>query len=174
MSSRADDGWIEVGTIGRPHGVRGEVNVRLHQAASPALLALRDARLKLGGSTRPCSLDAFRAVGDRAVVRFSGVADRDAAAALTHAALLAPVSLFPPLEEDDAYYAFELEGMTAVDEETQPVGRVRTLTSFGAGDILVVALERTGEELLLPFAEPYVGKVDRAARTVVVRPLDLA
>jgi ribosomal 30S subunit maturation factor RimM len=47
---------------------------------------------------------------------------------------------------------------------------VATLTSFGAGDILVVDVP--GDSWLLPFAEPYVGQVDLVARTVVVRPLD--
>jgi 16S rRNA processing protein RimM len=156
MLSNPNDTLIPVGRLGKPHGLRGQLTLHLHHPDSDRIWKAKELILRDGA-------------GDRTVL-LAGCTSREAADTLVHAEVLVPSSFFPPLAEGEGFYAFQLEGLTALSETGEKVGVVATLTSFGAGDILVVDVP--GDSWLLPFAEPYVGQVDLVARTVVVRPLE--
>lgn len=170
MSSNPDAGLIPVGRIGKPHGLRGQLVLHLHHPDSERIWKARQFIVRDGGGSRPLRVVRLERTAKGAIVSFEGCNARESAEALVHAELFVPADFFPPLAPGEGYYAFQLEGLTALSPAGDKVGRVRTLTSFGAGDILVV--EVPGDTWLLPFAEPYVGEVDLTARTVVVQPLE--
>ena len=164
-SSKADDAWIVWAKLGRPHGLKGELRILLNNPDSEHLGEVSEVRIVSGERTVATRLVALRGADGARIARFDGVGDRDAAEALKGAEVLVPRDIFPPLDEGE-FYAFELEGLSAVDADGRRVGTVETLTSFGAGEILVV---RTGADVeFLPFAEPWVGAIDLDAGTVVV------
>lgn len=170
MSSNPNDALIPVGRLGKPHGLRGQLTLHLHHPDSDRIWKAVELILRDGAGDRTVRVERLERVSKGGILSLAGCTSREAADALVHAEVLVPSSFFPPLVEGDGYYAFQLEGLTALAETGEKVGVVTTLTSFGAGDILVV--EVSGDSWLLPFAEPYVGKVDLVARTVVVRPLE--
>lgn len=170
MSSNPDAGLIPVGRIGKPHGLRGQLALHLHHPDSERIWAAREFIVRDASGDRARKVTRLERTAKGALVSLEGVASREAAEALVHAELFVPADFFPPLAPGDGYYAFQLEGLTAVSRDGEKVGKVRTLTSFGAGDILVV--EVPGDTWLLPFAEPYVGEVNLVAKTVVVQPLE--
>lgn len=165
-----DEEWIEWATTGRPHGVRGEIRLFLHNPDSDALDAIERVRLvRDDGTALDSRLLSLRPGPKAAIARFEHVDGRDGADAWKNAAVHVLASVFPELD-DDEFYGFELEGLVALRPDGTRYGVVDALTDFGAGDLLVIRRGRDVE--FLPFAEPYVGEIDLDARTIVVDPTD--
>lgn len=162
--------FISIGLITRPHGVRGELRVRLHQADSTAFeevdavwLALPDAV----GEPRRIGIAAARYVDGGILCELEGVDDRDAAARLRGAEVLVQRADLAPLGAGE-FYLGDLEGCAVVTRAGQPYGVVHAVQALGAHDTLVI---HDGDvERLLPYVPQFVVEVDLEARRVVVDP----
>ena len=70
-----------------------------------------------------------------------------------------------PAAADDEVYWRDLVGCTVYAEQGE-LGEVVALLETGANDVLVV--ERGEQEMLIPFADPYVQEVDLERRKITV------
>ena len=75
----------------------------------------------------------------------------------------------PPPNEDEYYYA-DLVGLEAVTAMGDTLGRVATVSNYGAGDILEIAPEGGGETLLVPFTRAVAPTIDFEAGRIVIEP----
>jgi 16S rRNA processing protein RimM len=162
--SKSDDGVaaerVTVGRILRPHGLRGEVVVevlsdvpgRLGSGSSVKLAAVAGS----AGEGRSLLVVASRAHKSGALVRFAGVDDCDAAAALRGAWLEIDESEVPA-PPAGTYYQFQLVGCVCRDGGLE-LGRVTSLIEDGGGHLLVVA--DGARELLVPFVARFLTRVD--------------
>lgn len=168
------DDWIEWAKVGRPHGLRGEVRLFLHNPDSDAIE--RVDRVRLGRSVEdaiPLRITSLRPGPKAWIVCFDGVNGRNDAEAITNALVFVPADLFPPLDRDDeGYYAFELEGLQVLDPQGKAIGKVMSFVDFGAGDMLLIRHE--GDQTYVPFSAPYVGEISLDEGTIVVDIMDLA
>ena len=155
-----------IAIIGAPHGVRGEVRVKSFAGEPTAMQnygPLQDER-----GTRAFTVEALRPVkDDMCVVRFKDVADRDAAAALTHTKLYALRTNMPAVVEGEYYHA-DLVGLRAQTPDGMALGHVVAVQNFGAGDLLEIFVPGQTETLLLPFTHATAPLVDLAAGRIVV------
>jgi 16S rRNA processing protein RimM len=157
-----------VGIIGAPHGVRGEVRVKAYTSDLTALK--RYGELQNEGGTRTFTVLALRALkDDMCVVRFKEAGDRDAAAELTHTKLYALRANMPATAEGEYYHA-DLIGLRAETRAGACIGTVLAVQNFGAGDLLEIAPENSGETLLLPFTDAVAPIVDLAGSRIVIEP----
>lgn len=156
-------GRVLIGTIGRPHGVRGLLRVQSH-ATPPAAIVRYGALCDDAGHAYRLALVSD---GAMPVVRIDGVSDRDAAARLTGTKLYADRAAFAPEAEDEFYHA-DLIGLRAEDAAGQALGTVTAVEDYGAGAMLSIA--REGGEVLLPFTRAAVPVVDIKGGRVVVDP----
>ena len=152
---------ILVGEIGKPHGVRGLLKLRVF-LTDPASIGTLGVLTDAAGVQR-ISL-TVKAEG---LAQIDGVADRDAAARLTGTRLYVERAQLPVIEADEFYLA-DLVGLSAVTESGEPLGSVRAVEEHGAGAYLVVGEGRA--EKLIPFTRAAVPVVDLDARRVVVIP----
>jgi 16S rRNA processing protein RimM len=133
---------IQLGVIGRAHGVRGLVRVTSHTAAPADLTAygpLSD------GAGRVFTLN-WKAEGVAEICQIIDgtpikVTDRTAAEKLTNTRLFVDRSVLP-LPDDDEYYLADLVGLSVVDADESPVGVVSVVHDYGAGASLEI--ERGG------------------------------
>ncbi|MFM7224724.1 MAG: ribosome maturation factor RimM [Actinomycetota bacterium] len=145
---------LEVGRIGRAHGLHGEVSVapvtnRPERFAVGSVLFVDDRRLVI---------ETSRPHQDRFLVRFAGVADRTAAEGLRGSRLRAdPLPEAPPGE----VWVHEVIGAEVVDRADRSLGRVVAVEANPAHDLLVLS----GGELV-----PMVFVVDVAPGRVVIDP----
>lgn len=171
-----DDVWVPFGRVGRPHGVRGEMRLFPFHAASPLLQrkAPWGVRLELEGRTLDARVLKVRQRPRDVLLTLEGVGALEQAALWTGATLAVLSSLFPAVEEPDEWYAWQLEGLRAVSPEGEEVGLVRAVVDHGAGDLVVVKLapSKGSGEVVLPFAEPWVGEVRLQEGTLVVDQLE--
>ncbi|MES2710700.1 MAG: ribosome maturation factor RimM [Pseudomonadota bacterium] len=152
---------ILVGEIGRPHGVRGLVKLRVF-LTDPASISTLGVLTDAAGVQRVTM--TLKAEG---LAQIDGVNDRDAAARLTGTRLYVERAQLPATDEDEFYLA-DLVGLSAVTEAGAPLGSVRAVEEHGAGAYLVVG-EGRGEQLI-PFTRAAVPMVDLDARRLVVIP----
>jgi 16S rRNA processing protein RimM len=156
--------WVPVAEVARPHGVRGEIRLKLYNEGSELLLRPRDVKLALpDGSERDARVKAARPASKALLVELAGVVDRDAVEALRQARICVPRDEFPALEPGE-FYACDVEG-AKVELGGAEVGRVTALQSYPACDVLVV--ERgEGRPVEVPLTEAFVESVDVEAGLV--------
>jgi len=124
---------LEVGRIGRAHGVRGAVHItlgtdRVERVEAGAQLFDGDTWLTIE-SSRPVPGNAGRF--DTWIVQFAGISDRNAAEALTGRTLSAE-----PIEDDEALWVHELIGSRVVDADGVDRGACVAVIDNPAHDIL--------------------------------------
>jgi 16S rRNA processing protein RimM len=162
-------GRIQLGVIGRPHGVRGLVKVTSHTADPADLtrygpLSDADGRLYALRWKADGVAEVSRIVDGVAVK----VTDRSQAEKLTNTKLFVDRSALPPADEGE-YYLTDLIGLAAVDPAGRALGTVSMVHDYGAGASFEII--GSGAPLLIPFTAACVPTVDIAAgRLVVVMP----
>jgi 16S rRNA processing protein RimM len=166
----AEGGWLVVGAVQKPHGIKGELFVRVetdHPGAVFApgrVLRLGDARGRPGEGA--VTVERARAFKGGLLVKTAEFSGRDDTLdALRGRSLLIPASEAAPLAEDETF-VHDLIGLR-VTTDGEPVGTVREVYEAPGGWYLGV--EREGrKELLLPFVREMVKRVDPAAGVVEV------
>ena len=160
---------ILVGRFGAPHGVRGEIRLQSFTGDPRAIAGYGPLQAVDG---RRFTLTAVRSVKDNMLVaRVTGVADRDAAAALTNVELFIERAVLPP-PEDDEFYVADLVGMAAVDGEGRVIGQVVDVPNYGGGDLIEIRPTSGGETLIFAFTKAVVPTIDVEARRVTLVPPD--
>ena len=120
-------GLLEIATVGRAHGVRGDVVV--HPVTNR--LERFDVGSALITAVGERAVSRSRFDGSRWLVRFEGIEDRDAAAALTGTTVLAE-----PLEDPDELWVHELCGRSVIDQHGFDAGVVMSVVANPAADLL--------------------------------------
>lgn len=163
--------WVAVGAIVKPHGVRGEVRVKLFNEQSDVLLQIHEVRLEREGvPSADLAIRTARAVaGGFMLLAFDGVGDCDRAETLRGAVIHVPRDALPPPQPGE-FYICDVLGARAVLSDGTDVGAVVDFHSFPTTDVLVV--ENGGRRFDVPLVDDFVESVDVAAGRVVIRSLD--
>ncbi|MSQ21772.1 MAG: 16S rRNA processing protein RimM [Dehalococcoidia bacterium] len=147
------DGWVLVGKVLAPIGVRGEVKIEVHSGVSHRYSP--SAVVYIDGS--PFQVLSCRATPRALVVRFDGVDSRAAAESLRGKIICVPESDVPKLPED-TYYHYEVLGMRVFTKDGEDLGSVTEILVTGANDVFVVSGDRG--ETLIPALAGVVAGVD--------------
>lgn len=161
---------VVVGRVAKAHGIRGEIAVDVRTDSPEERFA--DGTVLTGqardGSTTRLTVAAARWHSGRLLMRFAEVPDRTAAEELRGVLLLADTDALPPIEDPDEFYDHELEGLRAELADGTVVGTVKEIVHLPSGELL--ALDREGAEVLVPFVKDIVPHVDVAGGRVVLEP----
>jgi 16S rRNA processing protein RimM len=151
------EGLLEVGRVGRPHGVKGDVFIdlvtdRTERVAVGARLFARDRWFTVTGSHRS---------NRRWRVHLDGVDDRASAEALTGTVLHAE-----PIDDPDALWVHQLIGAAVVESDGTPRGHCVSVIDNPASDLLeldtgalvpanfVTAADRTDDGVVVTIDPP--------------------
>jgi 16S rRNA processing protein RimM len=155
-----------VGVVAGAHGVRGAVKIKSF-TANPEDVAAYGPLEDESGRQR----FTLRLVGEAKGVLIgwiSGVADRDRAEGLRGLRLYLSRAALPPTEDEEYYHA-DLIGLAAVLADGAPLGQVKAVHDFGAGDTLEVERPE-GPPAMVPFTRAVVPVVDLEAGRLVIDP----
>ena len=162
---------VPLAEIARPHGIAGELRLKVYNLDSDLLLRRPPVLLRLtDGTERPATLTAAREADKALLVRVAGVDDRNAAEALRGAEVCVPRASLPPPAEGE-FYAWDVEGAQAVLTSGEPVGKVTELASYPTCDVLIVEREG-GKRIEVPLVEAYVTRVDAERGVVELATID--
>ena len=121
------DGLLQVGKVGRAHGVRGDVFLDL--TTDRAERADVGARLQIRGQWY--TVEQSHRASNRVRVHLGGIDDRNAAEALTGAVIHAE-----PIDDPDALWIHQLIGAEVIDAEGATRGRCVSVIDNPAADLL--------------------------------------
>ena len=122
------DGWLSVGHLRRPHGLRGDLFVQLTTDRSDRV----QPGSEFFGAGRTFRVESSRRGGNgRIIAKFDGVDDRTAAERLTNTELFAP-----PIDDPDALWVHELIGARVVDQHDVDHGRCVSVVENPAADLI--------------------------------------
>lgn len=157
-----------VGRIGAAHGIKGEVRVQSFTEDPLALASYGPLQTNKPGLV--IRILAARTTTNVLVARLEGVNDRNAAEKLNGVELFIDRALLPDIEDEDDFYHADLLGLRAQLADGTVLGTVSAVPNFGAGDILEVRDERTGDTYLYPFTKAVVPHVKVKDGYLVIEP----
>jgi 16S rRNA processing protein RimM len=156
---------IALAEVARPHGVRGELRLKLYNRDSDLLLSLPEVVLQhKDGEQNLVKLTGARRANDAILAFIEGCSDRDHADELRGAQLLAPREVFPALE-DGEFYVCDVVGARVVAPDGE-MGTVEDVLSYPTCDALAVRTPKGRVEL--PLVDGVIDEVDIAAGVVRV------
>lgn len=169
---------LQIGVITRPHALRGQLRVRLHNSASCALGHVRSVWLKRetegGGEPDPgqaWNLEMAQPLPDGCyLVQLAGVSDRTTAEALQGTKVYVQRDELDALDEDEVYLA-DLPGMLVRTVAGEELGRISKILDLNGNTLLCIA-GLMGAEFLLPAVPQVLRSVDMVGGIVVVDPPD--
>lgn len=159
-----DDGYVAVGRVLGPFGLKGELKVQ--SLTDNAARFERGSRLFAGRD--PVTVASSREAQGYVFVHLKGFTDRAAVERFRHAMLQVPESGLAPLPEGE-YYRFQLIGLTVVDRDGAVLGTLDEVIETGANDVYRVH-PAEGPDLLLPALDDVIISIDLDARRMVVDP----
>lgn len=160
---------LEIGYLGKPHGLRGELRLTLHNPEGDALDCVERLVVRQRGRLEELRLEAIRGGSSPALVAFAGLQSRNDADRLRGATVFAYRADLPPLESGQ-YYLSDLVGATVVGPDGE-VGKVTELALYPTVDSVVIR-SADGKRLEQPLCEPWLEGVDIETKTIRLLSLD--
>jgi 16S rRNA processing protein RimM len=167
------DKYFNVGKIVNTHGIRGEVRV-ISRTDFP------EERYKVGntlflfmpGSKDPIELvvKSHRTHKNFNLLTFEGYDNVNQVESMKGGILKVPESQRGELEEGEFYFQ-DIIGCNMVTTEGEEIGKVVEILTPGANDVWVVKGSK-GKEVLIPYIEDIVKKVDINGKTIVIEPME--
>ncbi|WP_142416683.1 ribosome maturation factor RimM [Bartonella massiliensis] len=158
---------VYLAIIGMPHGIKGDVFVKI--------LGAEPQRFQFYGTLyddmgRSYEIVTLRIQKNKAIIRFKGVDNRNAAESLKGIRLyVMRDQLIDDLDEDE-FYQVDLIGLRVQDCGGTVLGEVCAFFNFGAGDLLEIRLNM-GKKVLIPFSKAAVPEICMNAGFLVVDPM---
>ena len=166
-----DEAKLSIGVIDRPHGVNGEMQVRLTTDYPEHFTKAK--RLFLGDEPSARRVLGIRFHKEKALIRLEGFTTPEQVRAVAGTPVRIYASEAKPLEEGEYFY-FQLIGSTVVTEAGETLGTLTDILETGANEVYVVSPPDGKESILLPNIPSVILSIDQAAQTIVVRPLEYA
>jgi 16S rRNA processing protein RimM len=164
-SSQYDEpSFLAVGRLGKPHGIRGEVQFYVLTDFPERIKT--GVTLFLGKNKQPATITEIRPHTQKLLVRFEGYDSREEVAELRSQVAFVRTADIPPLPAGEYYY-HQLTGLFVLTDEGEDLGRLAEIIETGANDVYVVR-DAGGKEILLPAIDDVILKIDLENKQMVV------
>ena len=146
-------------------GVKGELRITAFTEDPAALLRYRT--LMRADGSPGLTLTGGRVAKGALIARASEVATREEAQALRGLRLYIDRAILPEPDEDE-YYLADLIGLAVRSPAGEPLGAVKSVNNFGAGDLLEIAPEDGSPSWWAPFTRAVAPEVRPAEGVIVI------
>jgi 16S rRNA processing protein RimM len=171
MSRSVDDAWVPLAEIARPHGVKGEIRLRLFNKASDVLLDQDEVLVReKTGEEHEVSVERARRADDAILIKLHSVDDRDRAEELRGAVVCVRRSSFPPTEEGEFYAVDIVGGEARLGGER--LGVITEVVTYPTTSAILVKTDDPAGDWEIPLTDAYIAKVDTERRIVEVLTVD--
>lgn len=162
--------YLLLGEILRPHGVRGELRMRILTDYPERINKLKT--VYVGTDTESADIREYHVQHMRmnqnyGLLKLAELDDRDQADLLRALYVMIPIEKAVPLEEGE-FYLYQIIGLSVQTAEGQVIGTIREVLETGANDVYVVESQQYGE-VLIPVTEEIIIKTDIQAQVVTIK-----
>lgn len=162
--------YLLLGEVLRPHGVRGELRVRLLTDYPERIDQLPHVYVAEGvdaARVQSYKVQHIRFHQGYGLLKLEGIEDRDGADRLRALFVMVDFANAVPLDDDEVYL-YQLIGLNVQTEAGEVLGQITDVLETGANDVYVLDSERYGE-ILIPITPQTLLKTDTDAGVVTVR-----
>ncbi len=149
-------GYIAVGRVVATRGLTGAVRFRYYNESESNLAHYATFYAEQDNACVKLTPVRVRLQRGQYVLQFSNVGTAGEASSLVGKELFVREEDLPRLS-DGEYYDYQLVGLTALNEQNEPIGRVTEVIHTKANDIIVIGGET---EMLVPMIEGFILGVD--------------
>jgi 16S rRNA processing protein RimM len=155
--------YFELGTISKPHGLKGAVHVFLDVDDPYEYEDLTAVFVQKGNEMIPYFIVDLQIRDNLNLMSLEGIDSIDLAKEHVGLKLFLPISQLPQLRDDQFYY-HEIVDFQVEDEILGTLGVVKEVYSTGAQDVLIMIYK--GHEVLIPLTDAIIPKVDKNTKIV--------
>jgi 16S rRNA processing protein RimM len=159
---------LNVGRIGRAHGILGEATIEVRTDLAEERFAI-GAKLETD-SHGDLTVKSGRVHNGILLLGFEGIDDRNSVEKLRDVLLFSQVDIDEPGFEEDDYHVLQLVGCQAYLVDGELLGEVTDVLNLPGQDVLSIKTE--SGEVLIPFVHQLVPIVDIKAKRMTVVPPD--
>ena len=157
---------LNVGRIGRAHGILGEATIEVRTD-------LAEERFAIGAKVQTDSHGDLTVVSARVhngilLLGFDGISDRNAIEKFRDVLLYSDVDIDEPGLDEDDYHVLQLVGCQAYLVDGDLLGEVNEVLNLPGQDVL--SIKTDSGEILIPFVRQLVPVVDIKAKRMTVIP----
>ena len=157
---------LNVGRIGKAHGILGEATIEVRTDEAEDRFAIGAVlETESHGNLTVASARVHNGI---LLLSFEGIEDRNAVETLRNELLYADVDIDAPGVDEDDYHVLQLIGCKAFLVDGDEFGEVSEVLNLPGQDVLVIKSGST--ETLIPFVRQLVPIVDIKARRMTVIP----
>jgi 16S rRNA processing protein RimM len=165
--------WFNVGKIVNTHGIKGEVRVisktdfpeERYKPGNQLFLFLPDTKEPI-----ELTVQSHRTHKNFDLLTFKGYENINEVEKFKNGILKVPESQLGPLDEGEFYF-HEIIGCLVFTVDGKEVGKVNEILTPGANDVWVVK-SLSGKEILIPYIEEVVKKVDVKEKIILIEPME--
>ena len=160
---------LNVGRIGRAHGILGEATIEVRTD-------LAEKRFAIGAKVETDSHGELTVVSARVhngilLLGFEGISDRNSIEKYRDVLLYSEVNIDEPGVDEDDYHVLQLIGCQAYTVDGDLLGEVNEVLNLPGQDVLSIKSDLG--EILIPFVHQLVPIVDIKAKRMTVIPPDI-
>jgi len=157
----------------RPHGVKGELRLRLFNKSSDILLEQDEVLVRMAdGEEHEVSIDHARRADDAILLKLFSVDDRDRADDLRGAHICVRRKEFPAPGEGE-FYAVDIVGSEArMKEDGTRLGEVVEIMTYPTVQSIIIRADDKLGDWEVPLSDTFIGTVDTAAKVVEILTLE--
>ncbi len=157
---------VAIGRVQKARGLRGELKMEPLSNVTGRFDELENVVVEFAdGSTEHHMVEYARSFGHLIRLKLIGIDDRDAADRFRGVYVLVRVEDTADLD-NDTYYVFDLEGLTAFDSMGKEIGTVKRIESYPANDILVI--DSSIGEIMIPAIKEFILDIDLELKRMTV------
>ena len=159
---------LNVGRIGRAHGILGEATIEVRTDEPERRFAVGAVVSTDNPIANELTVSSARVHNGILLLGFEGISDRNGIEKLRNTLMYADVDINEAGEDEDDYHVQQLIGLRAELEDGSEYGVITDVLNLPAQDCL--AVKTKSGEVLIPFVRQLVPVVDLANKKVVVIP----
>jgi 16S rRNA processing protein RimM len=159
---------IPIGCVDRVRGLRGEVVVTVYADDPSRMAEISTVYVMEGESSRVAmAVQGVKRLGDRAVLKLSGIETPEQAGGLKGRELFIPRAASTPAPAG-RYYAYQLAGLTVRLRDGRVLGRVHEVLRQASQSLLVV--HGIEGEFMVPMVRAICVEIDLTSGTLTIDP----
>jgi 16S rRNA processing protein RimM len=159
---------VVVGRLGRPHGVKGEINIEV-LTDDPQKRFSVGSKLIIQNKNKELTVKTMRLHTKKLLVFFEEIPDRNLAEEYKGSYLAIELDESEIPQDGDEFYDDQLIGLSAFSQKRELFGEVVDIIHGTAQDLLVIKTpDKT--DVLVPFVDEIVPTIDLAKKEIILTP----
>jgi 16S rRNA processing protein RimM len=159
------ESYYSVGKIIKTHGLKGEVTVAVNAMHQNDLVSTEVVFIQIGNQYVPYFIDSLNISGNKAYVKFEGIASIEEADTIVNSVIYLPKSVRPKLKKGE-FYDDEVVGFAVEDVSAGKLGPITEVIQSGRQRLL--SINYNDKELLIPVNGPFIRNIDKQKRVMSV------